>query len=379
MWAFARLAGPAGAGEFASLLAVTGPVFILAQFGMRSLYITAHRRIAFGPYITLRAISSLAATAIALLLIAIILPDVEQGLVWAILTIRVLELVIDIEMASLQARNAMYVIAAGMILKGLGIVAAVMISVLLDITPAHMAWIVAATSLAVCIGLAPATFREELRKGLGGSKGDYGYIVRKAWPLGFAQSLISLSTYLPILFLTVFGSSETVGRFAVIYYFITAMNLLYNSVAQVAVTDYADIYRRKGILGLSATFKRALAIMCSVGMTGCLGIIFIGPLFIRLLYGEAFRVSSLEMLPIGVTILLLAAITSVSPLLMALNKYGAELGIAVVALLAAVAICAILLSSPTVAAAGLILAVLTTARLLASLAVVGRVRELRGR
>jgi O-antigen/teichoic acid export membrane protein len=377
MWAFARLAGPAGAGEFASLLAVTGPIFILAQFGIRDLYITAHRRISFGPYLMLRMTTSLAATGIALLLIMIILPDIGRGLIWAILVIRILELLIDIEMASLQARNAMYTIAAAMISRGLGIIAVVLVSVLLGAAAAQMAWAAAAASLAVCIALAPPTLRVELRKGMRGARGDYRYIVRKAWPLGFAQSIISFSTYLPVLFLTVFGTSETVGRFAVIYYFITAMNLVYNSVAQVAVTDYADAFRRTGPSGLGTMFRRSLMVMCSVGLVGAVGVVIAGPSVISVLYGDAFDVTALEMLPIGATILLLASITCVTPLLMVLNKYRAELGIAVVALTSAVAICACLLSSPTIVAAGSILAGLTTARLIISLVVVGKVRELR--
>ncbi|MGO1858872.1 hypothetical protein, partial [Ancrocorticia populi] len=104
VWIFARQGGPAAAGEYSSLLSLLTPVFIVASLGLRTIYLTHHRVWPLRTYLNLRFIG-LAAGGAVFLGAALLEDKFTVSLILAMVTVRTIDLVIDIYGAAIQRQE----------------------------------------------------------------------------------------------------------------------------------------------------------------------------------------------------------------------------------------------------------------------------------
>jgi O-antigen/teichoic acid export membrane protein len=348
-------------------MALSAPIFTLAQLGMRNVFVTSKTQWGYGPYFGLRLASNVFAIVVSVGLAYVIIDAPSLSLILAVLGIRAADSYADILMASYQARGRMVAVGHIMTANGVFTVLIVGVSLLFSVSPLIMAWLSFAVSMVVCLGYTAPVLRWERSMGWNKGAGATRSILVLAWPLGLAQSANSLTANFPVLFLTLFADADSVGRFAVLYYFITAANLIYNSVEQVAVSDFVSAHRSGGIEALRSAFWRTLGLMAGVGLVGALAFLVAGRQVISWLYGTEFAVELGELAPIAIAILLLAGVHSTSPVLLVLNRYRAQLTIAIASLVVGIVAIVVLAGTAGVMVAGYVYVAVAAARLSSSM------------
>lgn len=242
----AKLVSPEGVGRFALGLAVTAPMVLFANLGLRPFQATdAERRYDFADYLGLRLLTTL----LALLAIAgvTVLAGYERETALVILVVglaKCFEAISDIFYGLLQQREEMERIAKSMMLKG---VLSLAVLVLLVYATKSVIWGVA--GLATVWALILATY--DLRSGvlLLGSfprprwmLGRIREMALLSLPLGVSAVLISLNANIPRYVVQHYSGERELGIFAAMAYPLAAGTIVVGALAQSASPRLARYY-----------------------------------------------------------------------------------------------------------------------------------------
>lgn len=372
LWGFARLSGAEGAGQFAYALAVSFPVFILAELGLRNVLQTLHDSPPFRAYLALRTagvVLAVGAIAAAAVLIDGFPPS---AVLIPLLGMRAADSLLDICYGCLQSVGRVGAVARWMWINNLLTVVAVAIPLALGLPAEASIWGSFAASLVVAVpvmiwclrSIDPARWRPNRR--------DTRRILTAGSHLGVSQGISSAMTYLPTIYLAAASSASVVGVFAVTQYVVTFANLFLSSIQQTQLRSLRAGFASGGLgrlKGLSLRIgMREMLLSFAMAVVALAAF----PPLLPLIFGEEFVVSRLEFLPIALTVVALSADYATSAPQLVLNRYSSRAGVAVVGLVATLAVAAATIQDASLTSAGYVVLAGVSARALAGFVLVRR-------
>lgn len=278
------------AGTFAYWLAVTGPVFILANARLRNVLATGVSSPGdFGDYLRARLLTTVGALVIVLLLGAALAGDRASLLVLVCVgCAKSFDALSDICHGLFQRELDMRSAAIGLITNG--ILSVTLVAGSLAVWPSltlASAGYAAASLLALLFCDLPRVRRR--RPGLErlaatGATGAAARLLRRAAPLGLSSAVGSLQTFLPRYVVAIYLGPAALAVFTALAYIPTLGNLLANAIAQAALPVLAADLR-----GAAATYRKRVRTLVqsgvALGLAGLLGVVLAGRPLLAAIYG----------------------------------------------------------------------------------------------
>ncbi|WP_156376677.1 lipopolysaccharide biosynthesis protein [Yonghaparkia sp. Root332] len=315
-------------------VAVTTPLFTVAEMSLRNVYLTLQHRASTNTYYGIRAVAAITALAASMVLF---LFDPRLAAIGALVAaVRAIDSVSDMALAPLQQSKRYAIIAA---LTGANawitlLVAAALLFATRSLPVALAASLVVSAVVCVLSYLAART-RGLGPSGRSNSARSVRGILRAGLPSGLAFASVSVLAYLPVYLLSAHGSLADIARFAVLSYLISFASLALGSIQQVLIGDLADVSRSAGFGSASRAVRRLGGPVFAITLATSLLTVWLGPVGVALVFGPQYAVSVMEILPIAATLLLLPIVASNSALLLVLNVYRTQLLIALASVVAA--------------------------------------------
>jgi O-antigen/teichoic acid export membrane protein len=290
--ALARLGSPQLVGEFTLGLAISAPIFLLAQLQLRGLQATdAKNEFAFGDYLALRLLS----TALALALVAggAVYIGGRTGVTLTIVFIaaaKALDSLSDVMFGQWQKAECVGAVSAAMSVNGVASLAGVAAGLLWKRSgPVAAAAYAAGSALSLAFvvamhsrtgpraSLRPRWHRERLRS-----------LATVALPLGFVLMVVSLNSNVPRFILAKVSGTRELGVFAAVSYFMVAGSTVVNAVGQAISPMLARLHAR----GDAARYVRALQLYAGLaavlGIVGVVGAWLFGGAILQLIYSAEY-------------------------------------------------------------------------------------------
>lgn len=280
-WGSARLVG-----DWALALAITAPVFILAQFKLRYvLAADATREHPWRAYLSLRVRSMGVAAAAVGIVVLVAYRDATGLLILLIAIGKGVEGVCDVRYGRLQRDDDLRGIAVALVRRALLVLA--LAAATLWFTRSA-AWTALAALGGQALGLWFDTVSGPRPAAESGTGPALGALVRRTLPLGVATAIGSLQAGMPRYVLDAEVSREAVGAFALLVHPYLVGALLVGAMANVALPGLA----RRAAAGDRRGFRRAVIRLCGAGGALAALAVFVtwvagGPL-LRLLYGARY-------------------------------------------------------------------------------------------
>ncbi|WP_143008325.1 hypothetical protein [Tessaracoccus oleiagri] len=298
-------------------MAVGTPLFVASQLGLRTILLTSQTAWPWRTYLTLRLFGTLAAV-ICLCLFVLVVPAIPLSLGLAVVALKLFDSIADLDFARLQYHNH---------LATLGIlgVAGALVSIVGSISAAALFQSVLAAVVAAALASAAvavvATARARHLPYSASAPGGYRAILGASIPVTSAQLLASLLTYLPVLFLSMWGDLATVGIYAGVAYVLTAADLMGSTLAKLMISPLMEVAKNCGRAAVASTSRRLTLRIMIVGLGICAALMQWGSGFFSWVYGPEFALPwySLALFALAAIFIVMSYTLSVS--LNVLNAY----------------------------------------------------------
>jgi O-antigen/teichoic acid export membrane protein len=336
LFAFARISGAHGAGEFAFALAICTPVFAVSELALRNILQTIVDAPSFRSFFLIRLVTASSACALVGVPALLVGGFPPVGTMMPILIMRAADSMLDICFGNLQAQHRVGTAAAWMwantalTLVAVGLSMAIGTNAVLAIDGSALA------SVAVLLILGP-----RMLAGVGGAwlmvRTDAKRVLRAGITLGAAQGCESLLIYLPTLYLTWGSTKVAVGVFAVCQYVVTLGNMAYSSVMQTSLSYMRKTYAEGGVVKLISEGRRSGVALVLLGVATAAAAIGVYPYIAPVIFGGQFDIDVWQMLPLGIAAVALSTEYATTALQLVLNHYQSRiqaslLGLGLVAL-----------------------------------------------
>lgn len=303
LWLIARTGGPHNVGSYATALAVSTPLFVVSEGGLRSIVVSRPMAPSFHHAIRFR-ITSVIVAALASLSLASLLgiPLIEIAL--PLTALKTADAILDVPVAFLLRLGENFKAATFGIANSVLTVSFAGVATLIGDSPGELLWSSFAGS-AVSLLLATGTFVLLSQKK--GGEGLPSLLERAS--LGCAAGMSSLIVYTPVLYMSHFASETSVGVYAAAAQGVTIANLILSSLQQGALPWLAPKYSSPASArdsARSSQWTAAAKLMIGAGAIMGLLLALCLPMFVRLIYGEQFAISTFDAIPIGLSVLFLS-------------------------------------------------------------------------
>lgn len=290
-------------GEYAFALAVTAPIFMLANLRLRFVLASDHERTPFADFLKLRIILTGLAAVVAITIgFAVTTSIAAFGVVLAITAFKIAEAIGDIGLGLFQAREKMPLVARASWLLTAAILTVFSGTLIVSESLIHACFAMAGARVAVLIWYEMPRWRGvEAERSIdhviavspvavwrAAPNARVLALFRRAWPLGGSAVLDSLNTNIPRYFVAAIAGTAGLGAFAAMTTFSQATFLLVNSVAQMRLPALA----RAAASRQKFDFWRELRGQGLAGLVigaGGIAVIWLGGGYIlRIVFGESF-------------------------------------------------------------------------------------------
>lgn len=372
----ARVEGPAQAGQLAFALAVTAPLFVLAQMGLREVYLTASWSVSLQQVQGVRGVSVLCAFVISWVIAA--LQDVAP--MWVVLTVALVKAVDTLAegfSGPLQERGGARLVGQALVLNaagtavcsgailfaGGGLVLALAASALVSLA---VSWRV--------LGIGLRRLQPRDRPHVAG--GSVRRVLRAGASLGVSSSLNSLLFGLPVFLLAAIAGDAAVGSFAPLAYVLTGASLVIGAGTQVLLPRFSRA-TREGASATRTLMYRALSSGLGVASLMAALVALLGRPVMGWLFGrEVFEgLAPGSFVALGVALLAIPVTQICTARSLSLNSYGQLVPASALALMMTLLLGLVLV--PRLEQLGAVLLLAFAAYLRAALSAWGLVRELR--
>ncbi len=310
MWllvvAIARLGSTEMLGEYSFAIALTSPIIMFCRFNLRVFMVTdASGQFADGDYLATRISTSVLAVAItAGVLLATGSSWDVATLVMLVAVYKSVESVSDYYHSVFQRQNRIPPFSVSLILHGIGVCFAFVISLI------YFKSVIAGAGLAVAVWLALLLFYDRPRANAGPtgpmiwSVGNVRKVIAACFLLGVVMALVSLRASIPVYFVMSELGPVQLGLYSAAAYFVVAGHLVVTSVLEVTAPRLAQA-RKDGdsdtLIGLS---MKILAVLLSCGVVAIVASHFLGEMILTLVYGAQYAPMAglLTLLAISVTV-----------------------------------------------------------------------------
>lgn len=280
----AKLGGPAEVGAFSALLAVASPTIIFFEFGYRNVYASQTTVPNAWVAIISRILLLVLASAV-IVTVGSLYGGIEIELLLAISCTKALESILDLTFLADQRIGRMRYPAIAIAVNACLGFAAFASARLWGAGLAGSILAMGAPTLIILL-VSSVSFRKKLQnsKDLESNEVGFQWLVRSGFPTGLAQSISSLSAYLPIFALTAGGHIQEAGQYAVLSYFLVIAQLIMGSMQQVRLSDA----RKSASLPLTV-FRKACTENALIALPISVLTLFAVKFALGPVYGEAFQ------------------------------------------------------------------------------------------
>jgi len=303
----ARLTTPALAGDYIVVLAIVGPVFLLANLQLPALLATdAGRRFPTRIYVSLR----LAALIVAALFLVWLSRTLHSGLGGAVALFalaRAIDGFAEIAAATLQREQQLRHPAQGLLINGTGTLVFSLAALGRFPTITALGVASATGSLIAATYIISAALRTRGRLTVNSpqpARSLFCDLLRQSTPLGIVAALLSLNGAMPSYFLRLTHGSAAVGVFGAIGYPLLALTMVIGAVTQAGAPQLAAAYARGDVREFDQIMKRMLIIGGAIGAVCIVGGVALGRIGLTLLYGpeygSAYRAFAILCLATGI-------------------------------------------------------------------------------
>lgn len=294
----ARVLPPASVGQFALALAVSAPVFILAQLKLRGVLATDHAGTSkFEHYLGLRVVTTaIAFAAVAVIALVLRMSQPMTALLLLVAAIRAIDGIADIFHGYLQRQERMDLIAHAMSINGVVSLLA-FASLLVVTTDLHVATLGSGLgSLASLI----FTLRRAGHAGAASGGGDSvtlrpSYDRRRmvslagiALPAGLATALGTLAANTPRYVIGDQLGSAALGVFAALSYVLVAGSLVIPALGQAAIPRLSRYFADRRLDDFRQLLMRLIVAGTVLGAVSIIVVAVAGRLLLLLVYGATY-------------------------------------------------------------------------------------------
>lgn len=324
VWLFARFAGGAGAvGEYSLTLAVVTPIFVLGQFGLRTVYLTLRTQQPWSSYLTLR-IGGIVLSVVVIFVYFFLTSEGDPRLWGAVVFLKCMDAYVDLLFGKIQRENRLMQIGVLSLAKSIGTALVATAAVL---STESMSLAIFGAGI-ISAGIAILTHRiptgtNDQYVSIATTSG-YREILRAGLPTTIAEGFASVSKYLPLMFLAFIADESVAGIFATAAYLFTLAGMSGAILKNVLITSLRLTLENEGVDQL---LKRAHRIANVLGMSGIVAspiIIFAGSPVLEFLYGQGFAFSYGELAILAFGTIAIVPGYIYSAVLNVLNRYDGQ-------------------------------------------------------
>ena len=328
----ARLLDPATLGTYTVALAICAPVYIVAGFGIRTVYLTLRTAIPWRSYERFLMSALAIAYAVVVIIAFVVSPAIAQVLL-AVSAIRTVELLSDLYDAMLQRAGR-----PGLIVAVMGSSAVVqVIAVGAVLLPGGSLPAALWTSFAVCACNLLCLARPVATRAVGaarsadaGSMRPWALIFSAGLSTGVAVGMITLLSTVPQYLLALGGEVADAGRFAVLLYIIVATEMLLNALAQSWIPHARALFAAGRLTArtVAATSARWVLIVGPIGMLG----IGAAAVVLPLVLGPSYAITPATAAPLALVVVVVPGVFAADTAIVVHNRYALSLVISLGAL-----------------------------------------------
>ena len=345
VWLFARFAGGAEAvGQYSLSLAVATPVFILGQFGLRTVYLSLQTNHSWRTYFVLR-LGGIALAVVFLVFYTAITSTVNPWLWAAVLFMKSVDAYLDLLYARIQRENRLMQLGLLGLSNSFGTISVAVLAIWFtqSVPLAILGSGVVSAVVACAAQRLTAAFHDPIAVTSG-----YRRIIRAGLPTTVAEGLASVSTYLPLLLLAVIADESVAGIYATAAYLFTFANLFGSILKNVLITSFRWSFERDGGRRLLRRSHRLVAVLVGFGVAVTPVIILAGSPVLQGVYGEEFAFTYKELTLLALAVVPIAPSYVYSTTLNVFNKYDGQAWIWFTACMLGLATSAFLVLGPAV-------------------------------
>lgn len=321
----ARLGSPEILGNYSLALAITAPIFVLCEFGLRTVYLTHKGEQPFSSYLQVRlctlALGVFAATAAG----ALFIPQLVV-LLLAVSFLRVADSVGELYSGPLQRHGRLKPILAGFAVNAAltVTVGAAVLVIFQDLLAVIGALIVVSGLTTIFLFkrpvdkvLAPKGTRSWRKFWLWNA--NHTAVVRAGLPTGISWGLLSLLSSIPQYFLVAYFSQVEVGYFAILLYVVVVVEIFLNAVSQSWIPAAKDLYRRSKSFVL-AVLKTSFIWTVAFVPLSCF-ICVVAHFMLPMVFGPTYQVAWAEGVPLFFALVMLPMVFFSAMALNVANSY----------------------------------------------------------
>lgn len=231
----ARYTAPEVVGQYALALAISTPIFVFAQLGLKGVYLTHSSHIAFRVYFKVQIFAALLALVLVCVVGFIFVPKLVLVIVLVGL-VKMVDTLADLFTGPLQSYNSTQVIFLGVsasaIVSSLAAGLTLHFSRSLELTLFALALATALTSVVGVCFPALGVIRREENSHSTSSRSDVVEVLRAGVPAGLGGSVLALTASAPQYFLAAFWGGTEVAHYAIFFYIIMIADIFVSTVSQ---------------------------------------------------------------------------------------------------------------------------------------------------
>ncbi len=296
LMALAKFGSPGIVGQFALGLAVSAPVFMLTNFGMRQIVVTNTVGVySFRTVIGVRVVAAFVGMCVTGSIAMLLSDDSGTGIVVASVGLaRGFESVSDMTYGVFQRQERFDLIGRSMIIRSVLSVGAVWTALKAggSVESAGVAWASSCLVVLLAHDLVIAG-----RSGLRAHSADVSALgpsslITRALPLGLAGGLAMLNVNMPRYWLAHFGEAGTLGLFAAAAYLPMAGRHIIEAVAQAAVRRLAALYSVGRLQEFRSLVLRLVVLASAAGGAAVVVAAAVGRVVLSLAYTPEYASNS---------------------------------------------------------------------------------------
>ncbi|HEU5222607.1 MAG TPA: hypothetical protein VFU07_02870 [Candidatus Lumbricidophila sp.] len=344
----ARYTSPTVVGRYSLSLAVTAPIFMLGEFGLRIVFLTFNEHHRYSWYALIRLAADLAASAFSCAVAAMFDPTL-LATVLVLSAVKTADSMSDIFAAPLQMYRRSDLIFVGYLAQALlgSAVAWCILATTHDLNLALVGLAIVSTFVVSTLMLVPALrlahahearhpafprFTDSLRS-----------IVRVGLPTGTSWALLSLVSTLPQYVLSFLSDTPSAGRFAILLYVVASVELLMNALVQSWIPRGKSMLlespdSKSFVRAVLRTALRWTARFIPLSLVGAPVMWFALPA----VFGHAYALTMFEAVPIFLCVLALPPVYFGATAMSVQNRYGHGLTLGAVAVAMCLGACLLL-------------------------------------
>jgi len=357
----AQLATPEKVGAYSLSLAITAPIFVLLELGLRTVYLTHRHDHSFFEYLRVRLLALIAATGLTVA-IALFFANSQVVLLLLVAILRCADSLGELYTSPLQLARKYMPIVVNYAIAAIStvVVGIFMIKTTRSLEPMVLGMIAVSMCATFAVRLKAKEVLTVIESDL-----DLNHmplreirrdILRAGLPTGISWSLLSLLSTVPQYFLAATYSQADVGHFAIILYAVVVAEIYMNALTQSWIPSAKKMLSspRGFLTGVIWTIVRWTLVFIPVSAVGCLCAYFGLPL----VFGSAFAIHWGEIIPLGACVIALPIVFFSSMALNVANKYRAGLVVSSATMLLTLIACALII--PVAAVPGALWVIFTS-------------------